>query len=77
MQTFCAHRDQIVAALSEKFQENLTSLGLLSETQLLEIFVSSSGSWTAVISNSIDAMTCIMAAGQDWQLVQQAIGTPL
>jgi hypothetical protein len=77
METLCTHRDVIVAALSEKFQESLANLGLISETHLLEVFVSSSGSWTIVISNSIDAMTCMIASGQNWQLVQQAIGTPL
>jgi hypothetical protein len=77
MQSFCAHRDQIVKALAENFQEYLRNLGLISETQLLEIFVSSSGSWTAVMTTSTNAMTCILATGQSWQLVQQAIGTPL
>ena len=77
MAFFCASRDALVKALANKHDEHLSGLGIVTETQILEVFVSALGTWTITISNFIDGMTCVMASGKHWETVQRVMGTPL
>ena len=77
MAVLCANRDEMLKELAGRYQENLSNLGVVTENHLLEIFVSSSGSWTITISNVINNVACVIADGQHWQILPQAVGIPL
>jgi hypothetical protein len=43
---------------------------------VLELFASKTGSWTMVITNA-DGRSCLLAAGENWDMIQAARGTPI
>ncbi|NJO32079.1 MAG: hypothetical protein HC869_02060 [Rhodospirillales bacterium] len=61
----CGLRAGVVAGLERRYQEEQTALGLTAKGNLIEVFVSPSGSWT-IIQTSPQGMSCIMAAGSRW-----------
>jgi hypothetical protein len=62
----CAPHDQVVSLLSKNHKEERQAIGLTAGGQLLEIFVSQAGTWTAVISSPA-GQSCITAAGEAWK----------
>ncbi len=64
-QTACAPRDTLVANLSERFGETLTSGGLSGPTKLLELWTGESGSWTILMTDAFGT-SCIVASGRNW-----------
>lgn len=61
----CAERAMVVASLTRNYQETQTALGITLQGNLVEVFVSPSGSWT-ILHTSPSGVACIMAAGEAW-----------
>lgn len=63
----CAPRAEIVALLTERYNEVPSGTGV-SETgdAAFEMFRSTTGSWTITMTTT-NGLTCVMAAGRDWQ----------
>jgi hypothetical protein len=68
----CGERAVIVKKLDAKFKEAGQARGLVSERQILEVFVSPSRSWTMLVSYP-DGTSCIMATGQEWHQAPVAL----
>jgi hypothetical protein len=64
----CERRDIIVASLTEKYGEAVQSIGLDKSGNLLEIFASVEGSWTALLT-SPRGQACVVAAGEAFEQV--------
>jgi hypothetical protein len=64
----CERRDIIVASLTEKYGEAAQSMGLDKRGNLLEIFASAEGSWTALLT-SPGGEACVVAAGEAFEQV--------
>jgi len=64
----CGDRKEIVADLLDKYDERVQSIGLSTDGSLLEIFASSQGTWTALISTPAGA-ACVIGAGEAWEHV--------
>jgi hypothetical protein len=62
----CGERTKIVNELGASYQEVGKARGLISQVQLLEVFVSPDKNWTILISHP-DGVSCIMATGQGWE----------
>lgn len=63
----CAPRDIIVGRLADKYGETRKSMGLNQNNGVVEVFASSeTGTWTILVTMPT-GMSCLMAAGQDWQ----------
>lgn len=66
----CAPREQVVARLATGFDEVRRGAGLTTgpdgRAQVLEIFASEAGSWTAVVTRP-DGLSCLVASGQAWE----------
>jgi len=73
-QTACGPREDLVKLLSDQYKESPVGIGLAQTGQLLEVFASSVGSWSMVITTT-DGKTCIVAAGDNWEMVTKAKGT--
>lgn len=66
-QQTCLSRDVIVQKLGDRYSEQLVGRGLQGETRLFEIFMSRDGeSWT-IIQSYPSGISCVMAAGTNWQ----------
>ena len=65
-QTNCLPRDVIVANLDKRYDEKPTGRGLVNETRLFEVFVSTDGSTWTLLQSFANGTSCIMAAGTHW-----------
>ena len=63
----CAPRAEIVTLLTERYREMPMGTGV-SETgdAAFEMFRSVNGSWTITMTTA-NGLTCVMAAGRDWE----------
>ena len=74
---FCGPRDGFVKALKDKYQETPEGIGVTGNTRIVEVFSSKAGTWTIIVTE-ISGISCIIAAGNGWQKLKQAIeGTSL
>jgi hypothetical protein len=72
-QVQCGPREQIVKTLGETFKEAPIGMGITQPGQVVEIFASSSGSWTMVVTTP-NGTSCLIAAGENWDTVRAAKG---
>ena len=74
-QTICGERGAIVASLEKTYSEAPVSMGLGSNGTIIEVFASPSGTFTIILTRP-DGMTCVMAAGENWEdLPKRLTGT--
>jgi hypothetical protein len=70
----CGDRDAIVTDLEVNHGETAQSVGLSTVGQLLEIYASLQGTWTALLSTP-EGTACIVAYGAAWEyLVEPPAG---
>jgi hypothetical protein len=68
----CAPRTQILKQLASKYSEAPVAIGLSSSGALIEVLTSDTGqTWTILLSRP-DGVSCLVAAGQDWQALNPA-----
>jgi hypothetical protein len=65
-QTACGDRAKFIETLSRKFDEMPSAFGIAGQKNLIELFVSKSGSWTMLMTRP-SGMACIIATGQSWE----------
>lgn len=61
----CGPHDEIIKVLTDKYQEHLRSLGMINDKAVMEVYRSSKGTWTFIVTNNA-GLTCIVAAGDNW-----------
>ena len=71
-QSLCGERAEIVKRLHSGFQEQRRSAGLATNGNLVETFVSKSGSWTILFTKP-GGPTCLIAAGENWQKIKEPL----
>jgi hypothetical protein len=69
----CGTRTVLVERLLSEFKENQAAVGTLHEDAILEVFVSDQGTWT-ILATGTDGRSCVLAAGQDFEIALAAIG---
>jgi hypothetical protein len=69
----CGKRDEIVRSLGEQFQEKQQAVGVVDQNAILEIFVSSAGTWT-IIATGTDGNSCLVSSGEGWDSVTLVAG---
>ncbi len=62
----CVEHGDLVAHLSEQFQERQFALGLIGDMAIMEVYVADSGSWTIIVTD-VAGRSCIVAAGEHWE----------
>ena len=63
----CGPHTAVIKALGDKFHETQSATALTSAGTLLEVLTASDGStWTIIVSRP-DGLSCVVAAGQNWQ----------
>ncbi|WP_432450595.1 hypothetical protein [Aliiroseovarius marinus] len=78
----CGQRDAVVERLAETYGETRQSIGLASNSQVIEVFASSdTGTWTITMTTP-QGLTCLVAAGRgferlDEELTPAALGDPV
>jgi hypothetical protein len=62
----CGDRSKLISALDAKYKEGLSGFGVTGGSQLVEIYVSETGTFTVVMTNS-KGISCVIAAGDSWE----------
>lgn len=75
-QSSCGPREQLVKLLADQYKEDPVGIGLAQPGQVLEVFASSNGSWTMVMTMP-DGKTCLIAAGDNREMVTKIKGSPI
>ena len=66
-QAACGPHTDVIKALGDKFHETPAATALTSAGTLLEVLTARDGStWTIIVSRP-DGLSCIVAAGENWQ----------
>lgn len=65
-QSVCGARTEMVKQLENRYAESRRAIGLASNGTLLEVFASTSGTWTVLMSFP-DGRACMMANGDAWR----------
>jgi hypothetical protein len=68
----CGPRAKVTEALNRQFQESRQGLGLLGQAAVIELFVSTKGTWTMTSTNT-QGLTCVIAAGDAWQAEKKTV----
>ena len=65
-QSVCGEHATIVKGLGQLHSERPRAIGLSTDGSLVEVLVSSSGTWTILVS-APHGPTCIVATGDNWE----------
>ena len=72
----CAPRDMVVKRLAEKYGESRQNIGMGQQGIVMETFVSGeTGSWTIIVTTP-NGMTCLVASGQAYETLAEALPQP-
>ncbi len=69
----CDDRNTIVSSLSDDYKETRNSIGLANSGQVVEVFSSIDGTWSMIITRP-DGISCLIAAGKNWESMSRKIG---
>ncbi len=62
----CGSRTTMAATLERNYKEMPVSVGRANDGNVVEVYLSATGSWTIVITNPA-GKSCLIAAGEAWQ----------
>lgn len=69
----CGLHADVVKLLENRYGETQRSVGLISDTNVMQVFVShEKGTWSIVMTNR-SGQACLLAAGKDWEDVKRVI----
>ena len=71
--SFCADRTEMVKSLADKFRENPTAVGMINGDAVVEVFVSRDGTWT-ILATGTDGKSCVLSAGEGFEINVAALG---
>lgn len=69
-QSVCGKHVDIVKRLNDGYQEFQSSAGIAANGNLVEVFSSKKGNWTIIFTKP-GGMTCLMAVGENWQIIEK------
>ena len=64
-QPACGNRQDVVASLGLQYREQQQSVGIVDPNTVLEVFVSQSGTWT-IVATDTRGISCIVFFGEGW-----------
>ncbi len=64
-QMACGKHTEVVKLLEGNHQERRSAMGLSANGKLIELYTSTEGAWTLLVT-SPGGPTCLMTAGRDW-----------
>lgn len=75
-ETSCSSRDKVLDHLSHKYSETPVAVGVANNGGVIEVLSSLDGqTWTIIITMP-DGMSCMVAAGEAWDLLPQVAHRP-
>ena len=72
-QMACGDRGEILERLSGKFSEAPVAMGLSNTGGVIEVLSSAEGSTWTIILTDPNGLSCLLAAGEYWEIAQQLV----
>lgn len=69
-QTNCTDRSSALSHLSKAYKEQPVAMGLASSGGVVEVLTDDQGSSWSIIVTLPSGVTCLVAAGEDWEALQ-------
>jgi hypothetical protein len=69
----CGNRDEMLSHLSQKYSEKTVALGLATNGSVVEVLSSKTGGSFTIVYTLPNGLTCLMAAGSNWEFVKKQI----
>ncbi len=69
-QQVCGPHEELTKRLEMSYHEKSKGFGLVGNGGLVELFVSDNGTWSFIITRP-DGLTCLMAAGKNWEKFEE------
>lgn len=66
----CGARDTVLSFLSSKYSEKPVAMGLAANGGVIEVLTSRAGSTFTIIVTMPKGQSCMVAAGQGWELLE-------
>ena len=63
----CSPRTDVLSQLAQKFKEAPVAVGMANNGGLLEVLTNGTGSTWTIIITMPNGVSCLVAAGEDWQ----------
>jgi len=67
----CGKRDDMLGHLSGKYNEEPVAMGLATNGSVVEVLASNAGDSFTIVYTTPNGLTCMMAAGSNWETVKQ------
>ena len=72
----CDSRDKVLEVLSQKYKESPVALGVASNGGLVEVLSAAEGGTWSIIVTAPTGVSCLVAAGEGWQALEQVAMDP-
>ena len=72
----CAPTDQMTERLTRQFGENRSAIGLRSPDEVMEVWTRGAGESLTLVVRYAEGNSCIVAMGEDWQVLVPANSDP-
>ncbi len=66
----CGERGKFLTHLGKNHQESPSAMGVTASGRVIEVLTSNDGTWTIIMTHP-NGLTCMVAAGQAWEDVEQ------
>ncbi len=67
----CNTRDSVIKQLSDKYREAPVALGVTHNGGLIEVLSTGEGKTWSIIITSPQGMSCLVAAGEGWRMMEK------
>ena len=68
----CGPRAEVIEMLGERYEETRRGIGMAGSTQVLEVFASTEGTWTVLVTDP-EGRSCLVASGEAWEDLREAL----
>jgi len=72
----CNTRDSVIKQLSDKYREAPVALGVTHNGGLIEVLSTGEGKTWSIIITSPQGMSCLVAAGEGWRMMEKLAQEP-
>ena len=72
----CNTRDSVIKQLSDKYREAPVAVGVTHNGGLIEVLSTGEGKTWSIIITSPQGMSCLVAAGEGWRMIEQIAQDP-
>lgn len=71
----CGARNEMLGHLAGKYDEEPVAMGLATNGSLVEVLSNANGGSFTIVYTTPEGLTCMMAAGSNWEMIRELADT--